>query len=160
MPELREILAAEDIAIDDLEEKALDLPLLFHYGRSDSSVAYYGCKISPADVQEALFRSPELATFIDAFQLRTYEDDEGDKRLTLALEMTSAADEGEVRRSSTHLWDNLALVNQDFRESRRMVPAGKAPMIEILSFGQGPFADSDIRIKRDYVRTIPSPNRA
>jgi phenylacetate-CoA ligase len=152
VPELRKILAAEGLSIEDLGAGALDLPLLFHYGRSDASVAYYGCKISPADVQEALFRSPDLAAGIDAFQLRTYEDEAGDKRLTLSLEMTRAADEGTVRRSSGRLWDTLAEVNQDFRESRRMVPVGKPPMLELFASGAGPFGDADIRIKRNYVR--------
>lgn len=159
VPELRNILAAEGIAPEDLDSNALDLPLLFHYGRSDASVAYYGCKISPADVQEALFRSPELAAGVDAFQLRTYEDEEGDKRLTLSLEMTAAQEE-DIRTSSARLWDTLAEVNQDFRESRRMVPVGKAPLIEVFASGQGPFADADIRIKRNYVRnTEPQPAR-
>jgi phenylacetate-CoA ligase len=156
LPELRELLAAEGVTVEELDPNALDLPLLFHYGRSDSSVAYYGCKISPADVQQAIFRSPELAKGIDSFQLRTEEDEEGDKRLTLALEMTPAANRESMRSSSAQLWDTLAEINQDFRESRRMAPRGKAPALEFFAAGEGPFSDADIRIKRNYVRAAES----
>jgi phenylacetate-CoA ligase len=49
------------------------------------------------------------------------------------------------------LFDAMAEVNQDFRESRRMVPSGKDPSIEFHEHGTGPFAGADIRIKREYL---------
>lgn len=152
MPRLRELLAECGVAADDLGADALDLPLLFHYGRSDSTVAYYGCKIPPADVQEALFRQPALASGVDAFQLRTYDDEEGDKRLEIALEITDVALSFRAGHWTRVLYDALAEVNQDFRESRRMVPPGKEPTLEMHDAGEGPFAGADIRIKRSYVR--------
>ena len=54
---------------------------------SSASVAFYGCKIPPADVQEALFRLPELARQVDAFRLHTFDDSQGDKRLIVLLEV-------------------------------------------------------------------------
>ena len=66
-PDLRAVLAGEGIDLRSLDPGALDLPLLFHYGRSDASVSYYGCKIPPSDVQESLFRVPALAATVDAF---------------------------------------------------------------------------------------------
>lgn len=151
-PELRRLLLENGLGLADLEENALDLPLLFHYGRSDATVAYYGCKISPADVQEALFRHPELANGVDSFQLRTFEDEVGDKRMVLALEVTAS----ELKTGndlSRALFNTLAEINQDFRESRRMVSAGKEPKIELFDVGTGPFAGADIRIKRNYINT-------
>jgi phenylacetate-CoA ligase len=151
MPELRTLLAEEWAALERLAPDALDLPLLFHYGRSDASVSYYGCKIPPADVQEALFRLPHLARLVDAYQLQTFDDADGDKRLVIALEV-----EAEGLREGAETWrgcvfDTLAQVNQDFRESRRMVPSGKEPSLELHGIGAGPFAGADIRIKRKYV---------
>jgi phenylacetate-CoA ligase len=151
VPELRRVLAVHGVTMEELDDSSLDLPLLFHYGRSDASVAYYGCKISPADVQESLFRHPELASGIDAFQLRTFEDDEGDKRMVLSLEITSQALRNSGEHSEMLLFNTLAEINQDFRESRRMVSAGKEPTIELFDAGTGPFAGADIRIKRTYV---------
>jgi phenylacetate-CoA ligase len=151
-PELKRILALEKIRPSDLDPAALDLPILFHYGRSDLSAAYFGCKIPPADIQETLFRMPELARTVDAFQLRTFDDEGGDKRLALALETK----EGSLMEGAGHwgtlLFDTLASINQDFRESRRMVPMGKEPFLEFHAPGTGPFIGSDIRIKRNYVQ--------
>lgn len=158
-PELIEILAAEGLGPDDLDSNALDLPLLFHYGRSDQSVAYYGCKIPPADIQDVLYRIPALAKSVDGFQLRTVESNEGDKQLVLALDVIDAEEipEGPSYWTGPVL-DMLASVNQDFRESRRMVPPGREPSLEFHAAGTGPFLGADSRIKRDYVCAAhPSP---
>lgn len=150
-PELARILASEGIDVRTLDPRAFDLPLLFLYGRSDASVAYYGCKIPPADVQESLFRLPALARHVDAFQLHTFDDAAGDKRLVVRLEVREGALPGGPKAWVTPLFDTIAEVNQDFRESRRMVPAGKDPSIEFHRNGTGPFAGADVRIKREYL---------
>jgi phenylacetate-CoA ligase len=149
-PALRALLADAGMTPDDLEPAALDLPLLFHYGRSDASVAYYGCKIPPADVQEAIFRVPSLAQDVDAFQLQVHDDAAGDKRLVVALEVAEPEACDPVLDSEA-FFDALADVNQDFRESRRMVPAGKAPEVAFHAAGCGPFEGADIRVKRAYI---------
>lgn len=151
-PELKKLLAEEGVAVSDLDAAYLDLPLLFHYGRSDLSAAYFGCKIPPADIQECLFRLPQLAQAVDGFQLRTFEDEAGDKRLALDLEVAPGHLPEGPEFWGPRLFDTLAEINQDFRESRRMVPAGKAPFVEMHSPGTGPFQGSDIRIKRNYVK--------
>jgi phenylacetate-CoA ligase len=150
-PEVAAVLRAEGIDPDSMEPGGLDLPLLFLYGRSDASVAYYGCKISPADIQEALFRVPELAAAMDAHQLEVLEDDAGDKRLLVHLEVAAGAFADGLIEWSRHFFDALAAVNQDFRESRRMAPAAKAPRLVLHAQGAGPFTGADIRIKRQYV---------
>lgn len=151
-PELKRILAEENLGISDLDPRALDLPLLFHYGRSDLSAAWFGCKIPPADIQESLFRIPELAQAVDAFQLRTFDDKGGDKRLALALEVAPDRLPEGPGYWGPPLFDTLSAVNQDFRESRRMASSANTPFLEFHAPGTGPFAGSDIRIKRNYVR--------
>jgi phenylacetate-CoA ligase len=150
-PDLRRVLAEEGVDVETLEPGALDLPLLFLYGRSDASVAFYGCKIPPADVQETLFRLPDLAPRVESFQICTADDDEGDKRLTLRLEVSGSALRDGSESWKDRVFDTLAAVNQDFREARRMAPAGKLPSLETHQTGTGPFAGSDLRIKREYV---------
>src|SRR5205823_8643844 len=44
-PPVREALAGIGVSPDDLDPRWLDLPLLFHYGRSDSTVAFYGANV-------------------------------------------------------------------------------------------------------------------
>jgi phenylacetate-CoA ligase len=150
-PELRRLLAAAGVNTGDLDPQALDLPVLFHYGRSDLSVAWFGCKIPPSDVQETLFRLPSMAAAADAFQLRTFEDPDGDKRLVVDLEVPAGSLLEGADYWTVPFFDHLAMVNQDFRESRRMVTAGKGPRLEFHDVGSGPFASADIRIKRSYV---------
>jgi len=151
-PELKKILAEENIKTSDLDPRALDLPLLFHYGRSDLSAAWYGCKIPPADIQESLFRMPALAKAVDAFQMRTFDDKGGDKRLALALEVAPGCLPEGPGHWAPLFFDTLSAVNQDFRESRRMASAANPPYLEFHAPGVGPFAGSDIRIKRNYLR--------
>ncbi len=150
-PELRQLLAEAGVDIHDLDPDALDLPLLFHYGRSDLSVAFFGCKIPPSDVQETLFRLPAMANAADAFQLRTFEDPDGDKHLVVDLEVPAGALSEGADYWATRFFDQLAVINQDFRESRRMVTKGKGPRLQFHDVGAGPFAGADIRVKRAYI---------
>jgi phenylacetate-CoA ligase len=125
------------------------------YGRSDMSVAYYGCKITPGEVEGILFGIPELARRINAFALVTSEDSAGNKRLAICLELAtgmSAPDEVESLALSKAIYSRLAEVNQDFRESIRMVSAGLEPTIEFHAKAGGPFTANDIRVKCRYVQ--------
>jgi phenylacetate-CoA ligase len=149
--DLAKELRREGLSPDTLDPRALNLPLLFHYGRSDASVSYYGCKISPTDVQDSLFRLPALAGGVDAFQLHSFDDDDGDKRLAIRLEVTNGNAPECPEQWGSRLFDTLAEINQDFRESRRMAPANKPPFVELHEVGTGPFAGVDARIKRRYV---------
>ncbi len=150
-PELRRLLAGAGVDTSEMDPHALDLPVLFHYGRSDLSVAYFGCKIPPSDVQETLFRLPAMATAADSFQLRTFEDQDGDKRLVVDLEVPAGSLGEGAEFWTLPFFDQLAAINQDFRESRRMVAKGKGPRLEFHQVGAGPFARADIRIKRTYI---------
>jgi phenylacetate-coenzyme A ligase PaaK-like adenylate-forming protein len=55
--------------------------------RSDATVAFYGAKVTPADVQEALFSVPELQELVTSFVLIVGEDAEANKTLRLAFEL-------------------------------------------------------------------------
>jgi phenylacetate-CoA ligase len=155
-PELTRVLSQSGVDIRVLARRPLDLPVLFHYGRSDASVAYYGCKIPPADIEAALEGVPRLARVVDAFQLRTYDDADGDKRLVVSVEVAGGTLAPGADHWASRVFDVLATINQDFRESRQMVIEGKAPTIEFFDTGRGPFAGADVRIKRQYVAKNPA----
>lgn len=151
--EIARVLAAHGVNFATLAPEVLDLPVLFLYGRADQSVSWYGCKIPPADVQEAICRTPQLATRVDGFQLGTTEDATGDKRLVIAVEEVAEPHEAWTTADNEVLLQALASVNQDFRESRRLAPVDRAPKVLAYAAGAGPFADMDVRIKRRYVAT-------
>ncbi len=129
------------------------LPVMFHYGRSDFAVGYFGCKITPGEIESIVYGLPQLATTISAFALVTHEDEQNNKRLTVALELregqSAPADVAALRDT---IFARLEAVNQDFRESIKMVPVEIRPEVQFHPQGQGPFALNDIRIKLRYIQ--------
>ena len=151
---LRSVLAAEGLQPPDLADEWLDLPLLFHYGRSDSTLAFYGANIAPADVEEALLSVPELGIRAGSFALLAGEDDEANKTLTIAIELRpEAAAPADAEPARRELLERLAEINQDYREAARFIPAGFEPRLEFHSPGAGPFDGYDVRLKRTYVHS-------
>lgn len=132
--------------------RPLPLPLLFHWGRQDNSVAFYGCKITPEDLQHVVVRSPSLGGKVANFALHPFEDDQANKRLELWFELGEGVELATpVTELTTEVLAELARVNQDFRESERMIPDGRRPTLRLFSFGQSPISGQDLRIKRRYI---------
>jgi phenylacetate-CoA ligase len=149
-PQVRDALARAGVTPDRLAPEWIDLPLLFHYGRSDATVAFYGANLGTADVQDAVFSVPELAECVNAFALVEGEDANANKTLEIALELRNGvAPPADVRE---RLLARLAEVNQDWREASRMMPSGQ-PTLCFHAVGTGPFADYDVRLKRRYVQS-------
>jgi phenylacetate-CoA ligase len=150
-PVLRRALAELGLRPADLADRPLDLPLLFHWGRSDSTVAFYGANIGPADLEEVAYSLPELAGRIDSFALVPWEDEHANKRLRIAFELTEGVDTPDADAVHAAVLDRLRAVNQDYREAARFIPAGAEPTVEFHPRGTGPFAGYDVRLKRRYV---------
>jgi phenylacetate-CoA ligase len=155
MPELERILQEHGIARSSLDDSGTDLPLLFLYGRADAAVAYYGAKVTPADVEQVIFALPDLAGRVNSFALVVEEDERADKLLTIALELCQgtepSADGHEQLRHEVIA--RLEAGNQDFREAARFMPPSALPRLELHPYGEGPFARNDIRLKKHYVQT-------
>ena len=45
---------------DQVVKSKTDLPILFHYGRADMTVSFFGSNISPTDVQEVIYSIPSI----------------------------------------------------------------------------------------------------
>jgi phenylacetate-CoA ligase len=155
MPEVERILREHGVALTNGERSRTDLPLLFLYGRADAAVAYYGSKVTPADVEQAIFTLPELAARVNSFALVVSEDEHANKLLTIALELC----EGQQPSSDVHdelrrqVIERLKAGNQDFREAATFMPPEAVPRLEFHVYGDGPFAGNDIRLKKHYVQT-------
>jgi phenylacetate-CoA ligase len=133
---------------------SLDLPLLFHWGRQDNAVGFYGCKITPEDIQHVILRLSSLRASVANFALRPYEDAQANKRLELLLELVDGASvpaADDAARLNDELWRELTAVNQDFRESVKMIPVERRPTVALFPFGQSPISNQDIRIKKRYI---------
>jgi phenylacetate-CoA ligase len=128
------------------------LPVMFHWGRQDSSVAFYGCKVTPEDVQHVLLRLAPTLGAVANFALHPFEDADANKRLELWLEMERGVALPVDRSAATaDVLHELAAVNQDFRESVKMIPVVFRPTAVFHSFGEGPMSGQDIRLKRRYI---------
>jgi len=151
-PALRRELEAVGVDVDSLG-RHVDLPLLFLYGRADLAVPFFGCKLTPANVEEIVFRLPELAERVNSFALVASEDERATKRLAIALELGEGREAPpEVEPLRARVLELLRELNQDFREASRFIPPESVPTLEFHPAGTGPFAGHDIRLKRHYVQ--------
>jgi phenylacetate-CoA ligase len=146
--EVRRALDAVGVTPASLSDDWIDLPLLFHFGRSDATVAFYGANLPVADVEEAVFSVPELSERVASFTLLEAEDAQANKTLELAFELRGGADPPAGVREP--LLAQLARLNQDWREASRFMPA-EQPRLSFHAPGTGPFAGYDPRLKRKYV---------
>ncbi len=129
----------------------VDLPLLFHWGRQDNAVGFYGCKITPEDIQHVILRIDLLGERVTNFALHPYEDDDANKRVEIWFELANTGDLPDAGLLRDVVLHELASVNQDFRESIKMVPADRRPAVKVFAQGQSPFPAQDIRLKRQYI---------
>jgi phenylacetate-CoA ligase len=125
---------------------------MFHWGRQDSSVAFYGCKITPEDIQHVLVRLAPTMGAVAQFALHPFEDSDANKRLELWLEMERGVAPPADRDSATaDVLRELTVVNQDFRESVRMIQPALRPTVVFHEFGASPMSGQDVRLKRRYI---------
>ena len=104
-------------------------------------MAFYGCKITPEDLQHVVVRSASLAGKVANFALHPFEDERADKRLELWFELGEGVElTTPVADLTLEVLAELARVNQDFRESERMIPDGRRPTLRLFPFGQSPIS--------------------
>ncbi len=148
--DLLHLLDEAGISRDKLMKPKTDLPILFHYGRTDNTVSYFGANISPTDIQEVIFQFPSLASSIHSFYININEDETGGKQLEILLELNEPYSSEEMPSIQEEFFQKLTLINQDFREAIKMVPEKYKPMLTWVPYKTGIFKDADIRIKLRY----------
>jgi phenylacetate-CoA ligase len=151
------VLPARDVAATaarlgvTLPTPLVDLPLLFHWGRQDNAVGFYGCKITPEDIQHVILRVAVLGEGVTNFAIHPYEDEDANKRVEIWFELAANVELPDAERLREVVLTELAAVNQDFRESIKMVPAERRPTVKVFRQGQSPIPSQDIRLKRQYI---------
>ncbi len=149
MQQVDQILREHRVELPAFARPPLGLPLLFHWGREDHAIAFYGCKITPEDVQQALARVPAFAHARE-YALHPYELD-ARKRLEIWIELPGESAPAPCAETVNALLAALAAVNQDFRESLRMLDAESRPSVKLFARGQSPMSAQDARIKKKYI---------
>lgn len=133
-----------------LPRATTELPVLLHWGREEQAVVFYGSKVTPEHIQAALFRVPSLRSTVEHYGLRVFEDDAANARLEVVMELGPDAT-APPHEAEAAFFEQLAEVNQDFREARRMVPRDLAPRLTVEAHGESRLSGQDDRIKRRYV---------
>jgi phenylacetate-CoA ligase len=144
--------AMDELQIDKqkLAKPKTDLPLLFHYGRMGNTVSYFGANISPNDIQEVIYKIPELASYINSFFIKIDENEHGDKQLNILLELNENKNFNPHNNFQSDFFEQLKLVNQDFREAIKMVTSNYFPKVLFVKYKTDVFENADIRIKLRY----------
>ena len=155
-PQLKRILG-ETSRNDLLTEEALetDLPLLFLYGRSDMSIDYYGANVTPESIREAIYAVEALAPVVNTYRLLSYEDAQANKRMEIAVELAEGAPmPGNAEALGEELFECLAAINGDFLNAwKHTAPPDNMPKLTLHTFGTGPFAGGQRKLKNEYVAT-------
>lgn len=126
-------------------------PVMFVFGRSDLTVAFYGAKLYPTDMEAVINADPELRAAFHSFQMKVVNEPDLSKTLTITLERAQSAPE--IRPDidlPASIYEGLKRTNQDFREVSKMFGAERV-RVEVCGFTQGPFRDRDIRVKQKYI---------
>lgn len=153
--DLYSILKKLNVDESELVKPSTDIPMLFHYGRADMSVSFFGSNISPLDIQETIHKLPALANIVNSFCIKTEEDDFADKKLVVTVELFKehrVCDLSDKDKNCLQhdFYLKLSETNQDFREAKRMSSSLDCTKLEFCDFGTGEFANADIRIKAKY----------
>lgn len=150
--ELAKRLRPHGIDLARLSTRFSYFPILFVYGRNDSSVPFYGCKVFPSDMEQIINGDPTLAAGIHSFQLQVREDEQLTSHLFVHLERRKGtpAPLPPEEQLTQLVFEGLVRVNQDFREVTRMFARSQVKTV-LHDFEAGPFAGRDIRIKNNYI---------
>jgi len=108
-----------------------DLPFVYVFGRSLFTVSYFGANVYPENVTVGLERPHISGWTTGRFVLRTVEDADRDRRLSVVVELAAGAERSEERRraAAESIRTELLRLNSEFAH---YVPAAhQTPEVEL-----------------------------
>ena len=136
--------------------RILTLPLLFHYGRSDLSVSYFGATVSPEGIRQALDAIPALDQSIESFQAFNAQNEDDDAVLVVGVELVAGHVKAaiDVVEIQSQFATELSKVDGDFATVNSTAPEELRPEIRLYEHETGPFQDGHKKIKHTYVAGV------
>jgi phenylacetate-CoA ligase len=136
--------------------RLLNLPLLFHYGRSDLSVSFFGATVSPEGIRQALHAVPALDGVVESFQAFNAQNVNDDTMLVVAVELASGRDKAtlDVLDVQSRFAAELGRIDRDFATVYSTAPVTLRPEIRLYDHQTGPFQDGHRKIKHTYVAGV------
>ncbi|MFG3701919.1 phenylacetate--CoA ligase family protein [Micromonospora sp. NPDC047620] len=133
------------------------LPLLFLFGRKDSTISYMGANIYPQDVEYGLYAGNPLAHLLHSFCLELEEHTDLESRPVINLQLREDLALGPDERLALAetcrggVLRYLADVSRDFAESLVEDPSAADLRVRVHDYGAGPFAGATSKIKNVYL---------
>jgi phenylacetate-CoA ligase len=136
--------------------RLLNLPLLFHYGRSDLSVSFFGATVSPEGIRQALHAIPALDGAVESFQAFNAQKEHDDITLVVAVELASGLDNEtfDILDVQSRFAAELGRIDRDFATVYSTAPVALRPEIRLYDHQTGPFQDGHRKIKHTYVAGV------
>ncbi|MGH3391354.1 MAG: phenylacetate--CoA ligase family protein, partial [Actinomadura sp.] len=137
-------------------DERMNLPLLFLFGRKDSTISYMGANLYPQDVEYGLYEGNPHAAEIARFCLSLEELPDLESRPVINIELREGTrlggeEQEELSRTCRQgVLDHLARVSRDFAESLREDPSAADLRVRIFAQGAGPFA-AQRKLKNVYL---------
>jgi phenylacetate-CoA ligase len=128
-----------------MAEERLNLPLLFLFGRKDSTISYMGANMYPQDVEYGLYEGNPYAADIAGFCLSLEEQADLEVRPVVNIELREGAElspaDTDVLRAACQrgVLEHLARVSRDFATSLNEDPTAADLRVRVFRAGQGPF---------------------
>ena len=135
------------------EQPVFQLPFLYLFGRSDSTVSYMGANIYPEDIEQGLFSGADDARRLGAFCLELVDVGDVEQRPCVHVEVLDGhiGDTDLAVRLRERVLSRLLAANLDFRTAVSEHPDAGDIQIRLHGVGAGPFAGNHGRIKRRYI---------
>ncbi|UWP87035.1 phenylacetate--CoA ligase family protein [Dactylosporangium fulvum] len=133
------------------------LPLLFLFGRKDSTISYMGANIYPQDVEYGIYTGNPLAHLVQSFCLELAEQADLESRPVINLQLrerlTLSAGERQALADTCRdgVLRHLTQVSRDFAESLAEDPSAADLRVRVHDYGTGPFTGTDSKIKNVYL---------
>jgi phenylacetate-CoA ligase len=142
-----------------MKARQLDFPLLFHYGRSDLSLDFYGAVVSPESIRQVLFANPKFAKILHTFRLITYEDKSAHKQLLFAIELKENIPHqpADVEKAmQEQIIEYLKVHNLDFAAAYLVAErTGSTPKTKVYPYDQGVFKRvGPQKLKDEYIWSL------
>ncbi len=152
LKQLLPILKKYDLQ-DIVSQQKTDLPILFHYGRSDLSVDYNGAVVAPDTVRDIVYADPGLLEITHNHRLISFEDENANKQLHIALQLQQYASltKSEQKMLQRKIFAELLRLNKDFLHACQTAAKETLPTMMFYPYKKGPFVDDGKKLKNEYV---------
>lgn len=137
-----------------VKKQRTNMPVLFHYGRSDLSVDYNGAVVAPDTLRDVIYADAALSEIVENHRLISYEDEHANKQLHIALQLRNGATltAAESKKLQNQIFQQLFALNKDFLNACRTSSKTVWPSMAFYNYRKGPFVTDGKKLKNEYVQ--------